>query len=61
MATVNAAESLSLMIPSEIVATRVNNAHHQNSDLVAQPLKSAYFVKHVRSDSVNVIDMRLAC
>ena len=53
--TEKAADSFSLMMPSAIVAMKINSTHHQSSDFVAQPLKSAYFVKHVRIDSVNVI------
>lgn len=55
VATEKAADSFSLMMPSAIVAMKMKSTHHQSSDFVAQPLKSAYFVKHVRIDSVNVI------
>lgn len=55
MATEKTADSLSLMMPSAIVVMKTNNTHHHSSDFVAQPLKSAYFEKHVRIDSVKVI------
>jgi hypothetical protein len=36
-------------------ATVVKRNHHQNSDLEARPLNSAYFEKQTLTDSVNVI------
>jgi hypothetical protein len=33
----------------------VNNVHHQNSDLDAQPLKSAYLMKQIFTASIKFI------
>ena len=45
----------SLITPSAKLAIRMNSVHHQYSERVARPLKSAYFRKQVRTDSMNVM------
>src|SRR5690606_16710712 len=45
----------SLNMPNTKAASTLNSIHHQNSERAARPLKSAYFLKQVRIDSVNVM------
>ena len=55
VASENNRGSLSLMTLKEMLAMIVNRAHHQNSDLLALPVKSAYLEKQVLIESINVI------
>ena len=55
VAMVKARARLSLMTCRAAVATKLNNANHQNSGRDAHPWKSAYFTKHVRTASKKVM------
>jgi hypothetical protein len=47
--------TLELMVDAAAEARKTNRIHHQNSDRVARPLKSAYLEKPVLIDSTKVI------